>query len=324
MPNITRRSFLKVSAGLMVTSSGVSFPLRANAQSVKGLCSLIDLSLCDGCPDRTIPACVAACKERALERVPDPVETIPRLFPRGKVEDWSERKEVWNRLTPYNHIFVQRAEVEFNNEKRTVFIPRRCMHCDNPACATICPFAANHKAENGAVLIDPDLCFGGAKCRDVCPWNIPQRQSGMGIYLHIAPSLAGNGVMYKCDFCYDRLLEQKIPLCMDACPRNAMIIGLEEDIHREAERRAVAMKGYVYGRQENGGTGTLYLSPVPFELLDDAIEKSSGRPHMKRVGRRLEEARLLEGAVLLAPIIGIGSGIAAAIRKRKIDESEDE
>jgi len=32
------------------------------------------------------------------------------------------------------------------------------------------------KTAEGAVVIDHESCFGGAKCRSVCPWNIPQRQ----------------------------------------------------------------------------------------------------------------------------------------------------
>jgi len=54
-----------------------------------------------------------------------------------------------------------------------------------PACATLCPFAANHKFENGSVVIDQDICFGGAKCQTLCPWQIPQRQSGIGVYLKV-------------------------------------------------------------------------------------------------------------------------------------------
>ena len=99
------------------------------------------------------------------------------------------------------------------------------MHCDNPACATICPFSANHKHENGAVVIDQDLCFGGAKCKTVCPWEIPQRQSGVGIYLHVLPDYMGNGVMYKCDLCHERLGQGKQPGCIDACPRRRCSSG---------------------------------------------------------------------------------------------------
>ena len=323
MGDITRRSFLRASAGVAAIT-GVGIPSVSSAATKSELVSLIDLSLCDGCVDRDVPVCVKVCHERAAKRIPPPAEPIPELFPRGKIEDWSRKKGVNDRLTPYTQIYIQKAEVENGDSgKKTIFIPRRCMHCDNPACATLCPFSANHKYANGAVVIDADICFGGAKCRDVCPWHIPQRQSGIGIYLAIVPSLAGNGVMYKCDLCYDRLLQKRLPLCMDACPRNAMIIGLRDDIFREAERRASAMKGFIYGAKENGGTGTLYVSPVPFETLNRAIEKGPGRPHLNPVPRRLADAAFLEKSILYAPVIGIGAGIIGALGTVKRRTSGD-
>ena len=31
--------------------------------------------------------------------------------------------------------------------------------------------------------------------------------------------------------------------------------------------------GYIYGEEENGGTSTFYVSPVPFESIDSALKK---------------------------------------------------
>jgi len=284
------------------------------------LATLIDLSLCDGCPDRAMPACVAACRDLNKDRIPPIKEPIPEPWPQKRVEDWSRRREVFDRLTPYNFLYVHRAELEEGGRKRTVFVPRRCMHCDNPACATICPFSANHKFETGAVVIDQDLCFGGAKCRDVCPWAIPQRQSGVGIYLHVLPSLAGNGVMFKCDLCQDRLLAGKRPVCIDACPTHAMIIGPRREIYAEARRRAQAMGGHIYGDKENGGTSTLYVSPVAFSLLDGTMKREPGRPDMKPHPRRMAQTDPAGKAVLSSPLWGIVAGTAGAfwsLRRRR-------
>jgi len=186
------------------------------------------------------------------------------------------------------------------------------MHCDNPACATICPFSANHKYENGAVVIDPDLCFGGAKCKSVCPWEIPQRQSGVGIYLHILPNLAGNGVMYKCDLCRERLAAGKLPGCIEACPRQAMLIGPRKGIFAQTDERAKAMGGYIYGKKENGGTSTLYVSPVPFAALNATMKKQPGRPDMKAERRRMADTDRMGKAVLQAPLYGIAAGVVGA------------
>jgi len=246
------------------------------------------------------------------------VDNIPEPWPRKTIEDWSKKQDVTNRLTPYNYLYVHRAEVTVDGKRQTLFVPRRCMHCDNPACATICPFSANHKNQNGAVVINPNQCFGGAKCRDVCPWEIPQRQSGVGIYLHVLPDFMGNGVMFKCDLCNDRLKEGKKPGCVEACPRKAMLIGPRKDIEAEAEERARRMKGYIYGQKENGGTATLYVSPVSFELLNQTMTRKPGQPDMKpNVERRMVGTDPLGKAVLAAPVLGLAAGLLGWFSRRK-------
>jgi len=321
---ISRRSFLKAAGGVTI-AAGMGIHMPAHAKKPGAYATLIDLSLCDGCPHLDTPACVSSCRAKNIERIPGPVDPIPDPFPRGKIEDWSKDKDVVGRLTPYNWLFIQTAQVEQDGVKKTVHVPRRCMHCDNPACATICPFAANHKHATGAVVIDKDLCFGGAKCRTVCPWDIPQRQSGVGIYLDITPTLAGNGVMFKCDLCQDRLLQGKNPACVDACPQKAMLTGPREEIYKEAQRRAEEMNGSLYGEEENGGTSTLYVSPIPFDELNAAIEQGPGKPHLKPVTSKMAETAAFGNSVLLAPLVGLAAGIAAvkgASSKNRGEEKE--
>lgn len=321
---ISRRSFLKISAGAAALA-GMSLPKTAQAATDRELSTLIDLSLCDGCADRKVPACVGSCKAINKDKIPPVADNIPEPWPRKTIEDWSKKKNVFDRLTPYNYIYIHQAEVN----GKAVFVPRRCMHCDNPACATICPFSANHKEQNGAVVIDQDKCFGGAKCKDVCPWEIPQRQSGVGIYLNVLPGLMGNGVMYKCDLCNERLKEGKLPGCVEACPQKAMLIGPRREIEKIAEERVRTMKGYLYGKTENGGTSTLYISPVPFELINKTMEKKPGQPDMKTdVKRRMAATDPLGKAVLAAPILGLAAAGAAGVQswlsRRKAQATKEE
>lgn len=323
---LSRRSFLKAAAGAL--GAGAVLPDTGQAACGDAQATLIDLSRCDGCPGRDMPACVAACKAEYNHTIPKPVDPIPVPFPRAVIEDWSKKQDVANRLTPYNRIFVQTATVEYQGQRYSLSIPRRCMHCDNPACATLCPFSANHKHKNGAVVIDPDLCFGGAKCRTLCPWEIPQRQSGVGLYLHVLPTLMGNGVLYKCDLCHARLEQGRPPACIEACPRQAMLIGARAAIFREAETRARQMQGFIYGKEENGGTSTLYVSPVPFALLDRAVEKGKGRPGLAPVKRQMDKTDALGAAVLAAPAVGLMAGLAGSIklladRRAKVSKEED-
>jgi len=319
--NLSRRSFLKISA-VVAALAGASLPKTTEAATDQQLATLIDLNLCDGCTDLQIPACVSACRAINKDKIPPVVENIPEPWPRKTIEDWSKKKEVFNRLTPYNFLYIHKAQID----GKTIFVPRRCMHCDNPACAPICPFSANHKEKNGAVVIEQNQCFGGAKCKDVCPWEIPQRQSGVGIYLHVLPGYMGNGVMYKCDLCNKQLKEGKLPGCVEACPRKAMLIGPRSEIEKIASERARAMNGFIYGKTENGGTSTLYVSPVSFAQINQTMQKKPGQPDMKPdVKRRMAATDPLGKAVLAAPVLGIvAAGALNWISRRKEQLKKEE
>ena len=207
--NISRRSFLKGGLAALGALGASSLPLPASAKAVSGqeLATLIDIRKCIGCE-----ACVEACREVNEPKFPKPIKPFPKMYPPGKAKpsDWSDKKDVTDRLTPYNWLFIQEATVKVNGKQETFTIPRRCMHCQNPPCADLCPWGAARKLRNGITQIDPDICLGGSKCKVVCPWHIPQRQTGVGLYLDILPAFAGNGVMYKCDRCYNRIEEGKL------------------------------------------------------------------------------------------------------------------
>ena len=47
---LSRRSFLKAATGVAVAGAGLSLPEQAQSAEDKRLATLIDLSLCDGCP----------------------------------------------------------------------------------------------------------------------------------------------------------------------------------------------------------------------------------------------------------------------------------
>lgn len=322
--NITRRTFLKrsVAAGAVsaIMLSGIDKVQGATMNDQKG--TVIDLTKCDGCKNEEAPLCVLACREKNQSRFPQPKkEDIQPYWPQEKYEDYSDQQDVINRLTPYNWTFVDRVEVEHNGKKEEVYVPRRCMHCDNPPCMNLCPFGAISKSDEGAVCIDDGYCMGGAKCRDVCPWDIPQRQAGVGLYLKLAPKFAGGGVMYKCDFCADLLEKGKEPACKTACPNDAILFGPKEEMKKKAYELAEQYGGYVYGDKENGGTSTFYVSKVPFELIDAAIKKDKeekgdkkpGRPTMEvNVENHLDSFSGMMKATMVAPVAGaVAAGVVA-------------
>ncbi|MFP4624197.1 MAG: 4Fe-4S dicluster domain-containing protein, partial [Gemmatimonadota bacterium] len=313
MTEFSRRSFL----GGFAAAAGAAVPLAtiakkaaaaeaagdpgpASAEPVERFASLIDVSLCDGCPDRNTPRCVAACRTANAHRFPEPdPEKLKDYWPQNKHEDWSDKRDVTDRLTPYNWTFVQSVEVEHEGARQRVHVPRRCMHCDNPVCVKLCPFGAMQKTPEGPTQMQEELCMGGAKCRTVCPWNVPQRQAGVGIYTYMDPMPVGGGVMYKCDLCRDELLEGRTPACASACPRDAIMIGEREAVFAEAERRARALGGddwerHLYGRDEHGGTSTLYVSAVPFEAIDAAIVAQTEKKKAKVAASDPEKAASIQ------------------------------
>ncbi len=326
---MNRRTFMAatVAAGAALAPSvKVSAAIHENSYA-----TLIDLTKCNGCEGRDEVACVSACRVGNKDRFPDPEpDQIKDYWPQKKHEDWSGKKDLTDRLTPYNWLFVQQITV--NGEK--VSVPRRCMHCDNPPCAKICPFGVKHKTKEGPVYIDTDLCFGGAKCRTVCPWHIPQRQAGVGIYTNFQSFIpAGGGVMFKCDLCRSRLKENKTPFCIEACPKGAMKIGKRSEIFAEALLLKKQYGGDIYGMDEHSGTSTIYVSSQSFKDIDAAIVsklKSAGKDKGKKMKHirmhdaenMLDKHSSLAKIVVASPLIGALGAFALATKNRTKKESK--
>ncbi|MHB8171969.1 MAG: 4Fe-4S dicluster domain-containing protein [Thermincolia bacterium] len=332
MSELSRRDFFKrsLASGAIgaVVLSGTAKMAEAATGSQMG--TFIDLTKCDGCKGESLPKCVSACRTKNENRFPNPVEPIPNNWPTGKKEDWSKKRSMTDKLTPYNWTYVQPVKVEHGGKEWELFIQRRCMHCDNPPCANLCPFGVQNKTEKGPVVIDTNYCFGGAKCRDACPWNIPQRQAGVGIYMKIAPGVIGGGVMYKCDMCRDLVEKGQKPVCVDACPQKAINYGDKEEMRRLAQERAKEVGGFIYGDQENGGTSTFYVSPVPYAKINQAIKKvkeaapkgeKTGIPGMApEVENILETPNGMALGYVIAPLAGAFTAGLAAYKTMKGEE----
>ncbi len=242
---LKRRDFLKtlgVAGGGLLGADALAAP-KATAEKKEMYSLLIDISLCEGCQ-----SCEYACAE--INNLPDP-EGYPEV---GEI-----RKLDPDRFTVLN---------AFDTSKGEYYVKKQCMHCNQPACASACLTKAMYKTEEGPVIWRGDKCMGCRYCMLSCPFDIPTFE-----YDSPNPRIA------KCRMCFEQLAEGEWPACVDNCPNEAVIFGTRREMLAEARRRIAVNPGdyvdQIYGEHEAGGTGVLYISPVPFEELgfDTEIER---------------------------------------------------
>ncbi len=190
------------------------------------------------------------------------------------------------------------------------FTRRLCMHCNEPACASVCPVSALHKTALGPVLYDESRCIGCRYCMLACPFQVPTYE-----WTSRTPRVR------KCDGCYDRSKAGRPTACVEACPTGASSCGDRDALIAEARRR-IAEKpdqyyNRIYGTEEAGGTSVLYLSAVPFEQL------------AMKTGLPTEPLPLLTGGALsvIPDVVSSGSVLLGGIwwithRREKVAAAE--
>jgi Fe-S-cluster-containing dehydrogenase component len=120
--------------------------------------------------------------------------------------------------------------------------------------------------------------------------------------------------MYKCDRCYDRVAQGDVPACIEACPEDVQTIGPRSEIIRKAHEIADSINGYIYGELENGGTNTIYVSPVPFDALNKAVEMGKGKPHLDDVADSMAKGNNLAAAMVIAPLAGVAAAVGKYVK----------
>ncbi len=199
----------------------------------------------------------------------------------------------------------------FQTEKGEVYIKRQCMHCNEPACSAACLTQAMHKDETGPVTWNGDKCMGCRYCMVSCPFDSPKFE------FH-----STNPKIQKCDMCFNRQKSGEKPVCVTNCPAEALVFGKRRDLIKEARKRIVENPelyvDHIYGEHEAGGTGWLYLSPVPFEELgmNTTIQKASYPALTKGFLYSVPSVDLLLPPLLL--------GIYAATKNNQSKEEENE
>ncbi|MCB2178421.1 4Fe-4S dicluster domain-containing protein [bacterium] len=179
-----------------------------------------------------------------------------------------------------NYTIVLKEEVGTYPNVRGMYLPRPCMHCDEPPCVDVCPVNATWKNEEGIVVIDYDKCIGCRTCVTACPYGARTFDFGE-YYTTDTPELAaydtcptyeygdeivreGNkspiGNVRKCNFCIERLHEGLLPACINDCIGRARYFGDLND--PESLVSELVGKRYGFRLKEELGTQpkVIYLS----------------------------------------------------------------
>ncbi|MFN8211161.1 MAG: 4Fe-4S dicluster domain-containing protein [Bacteroidales bacterium] len=234
--NSDRRTFFKTLgvAGitLAIGKSASAGETMALKTEFRGV--LYDSTRCVACRQ-----CESACAE--THKLPQPSDELVT----GVVRKTSETQR-----TVVNMYATSKGEVP---------VKKQCMHCNEPACAAACLTQAMYKTKEGPVIWRGEKCMGCRYCMVSCPFDVPKFE-----YHSANPSIQ------KCDMCYDRLKEGKIPACVEICG-NALTYGTRRELIAEARKRMMEApadyNGQVFGEYVAGGTSYLYIGPAPFEEL---------------------------------------------------------
>ena len=146
----------------------------------------------------------------------------------------------------------------------TLHFPRSCLHCETPACVTVCPTGASYKrAEDGIVLVDEDKCIGCQLCSWACPYGAREYS-------------AVEGVMKKCTLCVDRIYNENLPeserepACVQACPTRARHFGDLGDPDSKVSKLVAERAGVALMPELGYAPVNRYLPPRPRRTGDES------------------------------------------------------
>ena len=230
---------------------------------------IIDTTRCQGCR-----GCQSACKQWNL------LPGVVTSFSATQTNPPSLNAATYN-VVEFYELTDDQGDLSWH------FAQKRCLHCLRPRCVPTCPVGAIIKRDDGAVVVDRELCIARQTCE--CPFG---RVPGIG-----QPGLltfdSVEGKAFKCTFCWDRQEEGLEPACARTCPPSAIEFGERDELIAQARARIQdnpdRYYDHIYGELEAGGTSIMYLTAVaPAELdlptlgpepLDVVVgEPSNGEP----------------------------------------------
>ncbi len=209
----------------------------------------IDLNKCTGCS-----ICVASCNVE---------NNVPVV---GKEQYNKGREMQWMRIDRY---YSGEAENPVVSNQ-----PMLCQHCDNAPCENVCPVNATNHSEDGLNQMTYNRCVGTRYCSNNCPYKVRRfnffnfrdhfenayyDNELSGLVNNPEVTVRSRGVMEKCTFCVQRIMEARqeaiknnVPLkgtdvvtaCQQACPSQAIVFGDVNDKESEIYRLRNHELGY--------------------------------------------------------------------------------
>jgi Fe-S-cluster-containing dehydrogenase component len=190
---------------------------------------LVEADRCIGCD-----ICLKSCKDEYVDNDyppyslrqpnpsygygPDNTFGVPKT--NNTITPWVSSGHLWMKVDErvwgtYPHILVR-------------YIPKPCMHCDDPPCLKAATQDAISVRSDGIVIIDPMKSQRQAQLVGACPYK--------RIYYN-----AGQQIPQKCTFCIHRVVQDKHPRCVEACPLKILTFGDLDNPTSDVSKKIIAL-----------------------------------------------------------------------------------
>jgi Fe-S-cluster-containing dehydrogenase component len=203
---------------------------------------IVDVEKCCGCY-----ACFLSCRDEFAGR-----DRLPTAAAQPEGLRWLD---------------IEETEHGEGDKVKVDYVPKLCLHCDDPPCAKDAPEGAVYKREDGVVIIDPVKAAGAKSIADNCPygaavWNEERR------------------ITQKCTFCAHMLDEgEKTTRCVECCPTGALVFGDLDDPAGEIAALLKEKADRVEARAPARDAAVRYIGmPRPFLAGEIAYSDRPGEP----------------------------------------------